>query len=837
MASPTRTRSELNDGWQLHLIAPGDGTPLGITANSPLPAVVPGVVHTDLVRAGVLDDPTVGLRERDQHWIGRSTWAYRTTVDWEPDGNDHVELVCDGLDTVAEVRVNGEVLATTRNMHRRYRFDVTGRLREGANDLEVRFLDVYDEIDRVRAEVGILPATEAIHYPYVRKMACNFGWDWGPVLVTAGIWRPIALESWSTARLDALRPLATLGDDGAGHLDLHLDVVRDTAAELRVRASVAGTIAEGAVGDGTAQLSFAVPGTEAWWPVGHGEQPLYDLTVELLDGDRVVDVATRRIGFRTVEIVEEPDAVGVGWEIRVNGRRIPIRGFNWIPDTPFPSEVDRARYGRRIEQAVAANANLLRVWGGGIYEPAAFYEQCDAAGVLVWQDFLFACAAYPETDQFRAEVEAEARQAVADHAHHPSLILWNGNNECTWGWHDWGWQEVLGDRPWGKTYYYETLPAIVAELDPSRPYLPGSPTSGDLEVHPNDDRRGVSHIWDVWNEKDYLHYRDRAPAFVAEFGFCGPATWATMRRGVPDGELTLDNEVVVHHLRAADGVTKLRRGLAEHFPEPSRAASDSGRNRADDWLWLAQLNQARALSVGVDHLRALERCSGAVVWQLNDCWPVISWAAVDSDERRKPLWYALRDAFAPRRVVVVPEDDGLALAAVNDEPEQWDAAVVVRRVGFDGTVLAEAKLDVSAPALGVGRVALADDLAVPGDPRAEVLVVDANGHGRTTWYWARDKDLDYPLAAFDTEVTATGDGLALRVTARSLVRDLAVFPDRLLVDGVPLGPDAVVSEQLVTLLPGETRELHVRGARPEHAASLTTPPVLRAVNDRALVRR
>ncbi|GGI07956.1 glycoside hydrolase family 2 protein [Egicoccus halophilus] len=817
----TRTRTELSDGWQLRLRTPGKGTPAGFD-DRPVAAVVPGTVHTDLLRDGRIDDPVVGLREHDQHWIGRSTWSYATTVAWQPDGAERVELVCEGLDTVAEVRLNGELLGATRNMHRTHRFDVTDRLREGDNDLEVVFLPVHDEVDRVRDEVGLLPATEAVHYPYVRKMACNFGWDWGPVFVTAGIWRPIALESWSTARLASVRPLATLVDT-TGHLELAVDVARTGGeADLRVRVTVDGRTAEAPVDAEHGVVALDVDDVRPWWPIGFGEQARYDVSVELLAGDEVVDRAERRVGFRTVEVVEEPDAVGTGWQLTVNGQRIPVRGFNWIPDTPFPSEVDAARYARRIDQAIAANANLLRVWGGGIYESPDFYEHCDATGVLVWQDFLFACAAYPETDAFRAEVEAEAREAVAERSTHPSLVLWNGNNECTWGWHDWGWQEVLGDRPWGSTYYYETLPAIVAELDPTRPYLPGSPTSGDLAVHPNDDAQGVSHIWNVWNDEDYLHYRDREPAFVAEFGFCGPATHATMRHGVPDGELTLDNEAVVHHLRAENGVHKLRRGLAEHFPEVA-----SG----DDWLWLAQLNQARALTVGVDHLRALERCSGAVVWQLNDCWPVVSWAAVDSDERLKPLWYALRDAFAPRRVVVQPDTDGLALVAINDQPEDWQAGVVVRRVRFDGTVLAESKVELAAPATGVGRARLADELAVAHDERREVLLVDADGHGRTSWYWTRDTELAYPPAAWDTEVEVVDDGLRLRITANSFVRDLAVFPDRLTLDGRPLPADAVASDLLLTLLPGETRELTIRGAKAEHADAVVRRPVLRAVND------
>lgn len=829
-------RHELTDGWTLHLVEPAADAPADVP-HGPVPARVPGTVHTDLVRAGLLADPIVGTREEEQHWVGRSTWAYRTDIAWQPDGSARSELVLDGLDTVAEVRLNGELLATTRNMHRSYRLDVTDRLRAGDNGLEILFRPVLEEVDRVRGEVGELPATEAIHYPYVRKMACNFGWDWGPVLITAGIWRGVALESWTTARLAEVRPLATL-DATDGVLEVHASVDRAGAPAgalgLRVHvtepgASTAVVEGDGVIGDdGTANVRCRVPQVRPWWPVGVGDQPLYEVRVELVDGTGVVlDAVTRRTGFRTVEVVERADAEGTTWETWVNGRRIPVRGFNWIPDQPFVPDVDAARYQRRIDQAVAANANLLRVWGGGIYESPAFYEHCDATGVLVWQDFLFACAAYPETEDYAAEVVAEARQAVAERVHHPSLVLWNANNECTWGYHEWGWQEVLDGRPWGATYYAELLPQLLAELDPTRPYLHGSPSSGGIDVPPNDPSRGVMHIWDVWNERDYVDYRTYRPSFVAEFGFCGPATWATMREGVPDGELTLANPAVRHHLRAADGVTKLDRGLAQHFAAPADP---------DDWLWLTQLNQARALTLGVDHLRSLERCSGAVVWQLNDMWPVISWAAVDSQERLKPLWYALREAFSPRRVTVQPTAAGLELVAVNDEQEPWTATVLVRRLTLEGTELAREELSLAAPATGVARVPLGPQLADPVDPRREVLLVDTPAQ-RTSWYWERDKHLDYPPARWESEVETTAEGLLLRVRATSFVRDLAVFPDRLLVEGRPLEAHATPSELLLTLLPGECCEIHVPGAGPEHATALGARPVLRAVNDRSVAAR
>ncbi|MGC0251973.1 glycoside hydrolase family 2 protein [Pseudactinotalea sp. Z1748] len=845
---PARRRAPLHCGWQLHLRHGAPGAPADLQ-NQAIDAVVPGTVHTDLIATGHLADPNVGTREDEQHWIGASTWSYATTIAAPAEQGERTELLFEGLDTHAEVFLDGARLGETKNMHRRFRFDVTGLLSHAEHRLEVVFHPIMAEVDRVREDVGVMPAVEATHYPYVRKMACNFGWDWGPVFITAGIWRPVLLDTWSVAALDDPVLLATLdGDDGVLRLAA---TVRSTGAEadLLVRVRVedhphsgggdfpgdgAGGHDDGAhpgayrttaqVRGGRVEAEVRIPQVRPWWPVGMGEATRYPVTLELCTADgQVLDRVERRVGFRTVELVQEPDAHGVGFQTVINGRAVNARGFNWIPDLPFASAIGAERYRRRLDQARAANANTLRVWGGGIFEPAEFYDACDERGLMVWQDFLFSCAAYPETPWFREEIEAEARQAITDLSHHPSLILWNANNECLMGYDEWGWKEILDGRPWGAHYYGELLPSLVAELDPSRPYIPGSPNSGDLTTSPNADERGPSHLWDVWNELDMVAYRDRTPPFAAEFGFCGPPTHATLRAAVPEGELTLDNPVVRHHLRAENGVHKLNSRIGAHFPA---VATD------DDWLWIAQLHQARALILGVDHLRSLPRCTGALVWQLNDCWPVISWAAVDSQERLKPLWYALRSAFAPQRLSVQPRVGALVLAAVNDSGQPWSVTATVRRVAFDGTEHASTEVALEVPVAGTAQVALPARVATPGDERAELLVIEAPGAERTTWFWARDTELAYPRAGWDTQVHQAQDGVDLVVTAETLVRDLTVFPDRLLnADGDPLPASAVASRALITLLPGESTRIRIPGAGPEHAEALMTRPVLRAAND------
>ena len=525
-------------------------------------------------------------------------------------------------------------------------------------------------------------------------------------------------------------------------------------------------------------------------------------------------VARTRVGFRTVELDTTPDEHGTPFTIVVNGEPVFARGVNWIPDDILLPRVTRERYRERITPAVEANVNLVRVWGGGIYESDDLYDACDELGVLVWQDFLFACAAYAEEEPLRGEVIAEAREAVTRLSPHPSLVLWNGGNENLWGHEDWGWKERLGDLSWGLGYYDDVLPGIVAELDPTRPYCPGSPWSPGAGHHPNDPAHGTTHLWEVWNRLGYEHYRDAVPRFVSEFGFQGPPAWATLTRAVHDDPLRADGPALLAHQKAEDGQAKLLRGLRGHLPEPTSF---------DDWHWATSLNQARAVALGVEHARSWSPvCSGAIVWQLNDCWPVVSWAAVDGDGRRKPLWYALRRSFADRLLTVQPRDGGLALVAVNDTADPWTASARVTRRSFDGSVLADMTVPLDVPPRATRDALLRPSVAEPGDAAREVLLAEA-GEQRAWWHFAEDVDAALPPADLDVSAEPRPGGVRLAVTARTFVRDLAVLADH-------VAPDAVVDDMLVTLLPGESTVVGIDTAAGVDPAAFTGPLVVRSAN-------
>jgi beta-mannosidase len=815
----TKRLQRLEVGWTL--------TPVGRAvadewSGVSVPATVPGSVHTDLLAAGLIPDPYLDDNEALLSWIGRTDWQYSTRFVWGVRADERVELQFGGLDTIADIWLNDSLLASTRNMHRSYRFDVTPLLIDGDNELVVRFSAPVPYADSLSLELGSRP--HANHHPYnaIRKMACSFGWDWGIDTTTSGMWRPVTIESYSVARIESARPIATVDESGKGGVvAVHVKVARQSDAELALTASIGGAaVSLRLAHDATdAVVTVSLAEVERWWPRGYGEQPLYDLVVTLNDVSSSelevpLDEVRRRVGFRTVQLDMTSDDSGTPFIIVVNDHPIYVKGANWIPDDAFPHRVDRERYARRLDQAEFAGLNLIRVWGGGIYESDDFYDLCDERGLLTWQDFLLACAAYAEEEPLFSEFEAEAREAVARIGTHASVVLFNGNNENVWGYADWNWQLRLDGQTWGAKYYYELFPSIVAELAPHVGYTPGSPFSPISTETPNDPLNGTMHVWDLWNQKDYPHYRDYAPRFVAEFGWQGPPTWATMTASVSDDPLTPESPGMLVHQKAAGGDTKLTNGLLAHFRLPTNM---------DDWHWAMSLNQAVAIRTAIEYFRSLAPHNmGSIVWQLNDCWPVTSWAAVDGYGRAKPLLHALRSANNERLVTVQPHLDGVKAVAINDTDDRWSSSITISRYDFGGTVCAFEEIAVEIPARGVLDIPIASSVASADSSSSELVRANIDGH-IGDWFFSdyRDSALSEPVLTSEFEQTV--GGYVLTVRAENLVRDLTVLIDK-------VAPDAIVDMALVTLLPGESVAFKVTTDKPISRAAITSPSILRSAN-------
>ena len=808
-------RRPIASGWTVRVA--GGPAPAELAA-AVVPATVPGVVHLDLLAAGLIPDPHLDVNEALLAWVGLVDWTYEGILHVTAENlaaAERHELVFDGIDTVATVVLNGTVIAEVANQHQTYRLDVTGILQPGDNALEVRFRSPVKYANAQSLVYGARPRPYPMPFEAIRKSACSFGWDWGPATFTSGIWRPARLESWSAARLDDVRVHAEAIGAG-GRVDVTVRVARTSDADLELTLDLAGASASATIraGETSATASVELAAVERWWPAGHGDARLYDVEVTLAADGEVLDSATRRVGFRTLRWDTVPDAGGTPFQLVVNDRPVYVKGVNWIPDDSFPVRVDRDRYAHRLGQARAAHLNLIRVWGGGIYESDDFYDVCDELGLLTWQDFLFACAAYPEEEPLRSEVEAEARQNVARLAHHASLALLTGNNENLWGHEDWGWKERLDGRTWGAHYYHELLPAVVAEVAPHVPYAPGSPFSPGGQ-HPNDESHGTMHRWEQWNSLDWTTYRDVVPRFVAEFGWQGPPTWSTLRSAISDDPLTPESPGMIAHQKAVDGNVKLTNGLLRHHRVPDDMQT---------WHWAMQLNQANAVTCALDWFRSLApKNSGAVVWQLNDCWPVTSWAAIDGHGREKPLYFALRNAFAPRVVTIQPSDGGLVVVLGNDSDEPWGGDVVLMRHAFDGSVIVTETIEASVPARGSVTVDVPEAVAVAGDPASELVVAQALGT-RGLWFFAEPRNSTLPAARTTVSVAAVEAGFDVTVTAQSLVRDLTLLVDR-------IAPQASVDRGLVTLMPGESATFRVAGVDTLDVAAVAAPGILRCANE------
>ncbi len=688
-------------------------------------AVVPGCVHRDLLRHRLIPDPFWGTNELDLQWITERAWEYRATfaVPAALRAEEVVELVADGLDTVATVRLNGREIARTENMFIGYRWDVTPHLRPGRNELSLRFGSATEYLRTHRT--GHRPRD--INDPVggctiLRKQQCQFGWDWGPRLVTAGIWRDLRLEGWSGNRLEGVRVTQDHRSDGRVTLTLTPELARpDDAIALTGTISLDGRMVA-KIENQKAEINHP----QLWWPHGQGGQPLYRLEVEAVRADgAVVGRWERRIGLRTIVLDRHADAWGESFQFVVNGRPVFAKGANWIPAHSFVAGLTRADYARDLRSAAEAHMNMMRVWGGGIYESEDFYDLCDEFGLLVWQDFMFACTLYPADADFLASARAEAAYQVRRLRHRACLALWCGNNEvfaCN-----------PGDLPAGsrslaeyEALFHQALPEVTAAVDGVTPYWPSSPWRGALDAgHAIGEQRGDTHFWDVWHArkpvKDYEKYAFR---FASEFGMQSFASAATQASFCPPDDANVFGPTMTNHQKNRYG----NQIILDYVSRQYRFPKDQ-----EALLFLSQLNQADCMQVGVEHYRRnMPRCMGALYWQLNDCWPVASWSSLEFDGRWKALHHVARRFFAPAIVTAyVPGEEEttinnyrrtsvreVQLYTVSDAPEpavgelrwdlfRFDGRVVLgghRRVALRyGESVRQVTLDLAKPMAAHGR--------------------------------------------------------------------------------------------------------------------------------------
>ena len=788
-------------------------------------AAVPGCVHRDLRSHGLIPDPFWANNETSLQWIEGCDWEYRTSFTVPESLLDEavVELVADGLDTVATVRLNGREVARTENMFVGYRWNVKPLLRPGRNLLVIRFGSAMNYIRTHRTGHRPREINDPVgRCTVIRKQQCQFGWDWGPRLVTAGIWRDIRLEGWTGNRLKGVRVTQIHRSDGRVVLHLAPELARPNAAAVcRWRLTLGAVVV--AEGRGT---EIVVDHPQLWWPNGQGRQPLYRLEVKVTRVDGTpIGVWSRRIGLRTIVLDRHPDQWGESYQFVVNDRPVFAKGANWIPAHSFVAGLTRADYERDLRSAVQAHMNMLRVWGGGIYESEDFYDLCDEYGLLVWQDFMFACTLYPGDAAFVAGVRAEAGHQVRRLRHRACLALWCGNNEV-FGCNA---HELVADKKRRARYravFHQALPAVVAAHDGVTAYWPSSPWRGDHDTsQAAGEQRGDTHFWDVWHgrrpAKDYEKYAFR---FVSEFGmqsFNSPPTQATF---CPSEDTNILGPTMESRQKGYGGnLVVLDYVLRRYrFPKNQEAL-----------IYLSQLNQAYCIQSGAEHWRRnAPRCMGALYWQLNDCWPVTSWSSIEFTGRWRALHHAARRFFAPVLVsgqVPGEESQGISnrrhstvrkvhLYTVCDAPAAQRGTLLWDLFHLNGRRLLRGRqrvalrpresvkqktLDLAPPLAKHGRDALYLRLA---------LEIAGRRVSEETVFFAPPRFLTLPKAR-----TAVGIHMT-RPTRATLTFRSPVFQHRFAFDLPGLVHRS--SDNYFELYPGEKKTIEIEFARPQTPARL-----------------
>jgi beta-mannosidase len=786
-----------------------------------LAASVPGSVHLDLLAHGLIDPPFDGDNEARLQWIERENWEYRTSfvVDSEILAHENLELVFQGLDTYAQVRLNGDQILSADNMFRTWMVQVGDRVRAGRNTLEITFRSpIVAALPQVQSLGYTLPAGSDLGDPttrvFTRKAAYHYGWDWGPRFVTSGVWRPVVLRAWSGARIADLSIVQRSLTDERAELSAVIEVQSDSTwlANLSLESpdgsfSAVGSETMLSAGRDTVVLNFTIDQPQRWWPNGLGEAHLYDVIAELAVGG-AEDRARQRIGLRTLEVVNQPDSIGESFFLRVNGVPAFMKGANYIPLDHFVSRVDQGRYRRLFDAVVDANMNMLRVWGGGIYEDDLFYDLADQRGILIWQDFMFANGMFPGDPQFLANIGAEAVDNIRRLRNHPSVALWCGNNEIDEGWHNWGWQRQFGYTPtqaseiWA-TYeqiFHQALPDAVETHDPGRFYWPSSPSIG--WGHVESLTQGDSHYWGVWyGNEPFSVLEEKLPRFISEFGFQSYPSLETVRAFTAPGDRSIDSPVMRAHQKRSGAIEIIDEFMGRWYREPKDFES---------FLYVSQLLQAEGMKLAFEgQRRAKPRTMGTLYWQLNDTWPVASWSSIDYYGRWKALHYFTRDAFAEVLVSPVVRGDSLEVHVVSDRLAPVTGDLELATLDFQGGRGYSARISVTIPGNEsrlIFSVALAEVLG--GSDRSSVVLEARLMDGETIaaanlLYFARPKHLTLPEP--DIEVRLEDDaGLRIRLQSPVLAKNVYLRVE---------GAEVHFSDNFFDLLPGREHVVRVSGTR------------------------
>jgi len=824
-ANNGKTVMQINTGWQFREVGKTDWHD----------ATVPGCVHTDLLANKLIDDPFYRDNEKKQQWIDKKDWEYKTTFKIAPQTleRENVELVFEGLDTYAQVFLNEQLMLSVDNMFRTWRVDAKQKLKAGDNTLRIVFRSPVNEILPVMAKLNYqLPAPNdqgEKTSPFTRKAPYHYGWDWGPRFVTSGIWRPVSLEAWDRVRINNIQILVKSITPTAADLTANVEVEASSAGTATILLeNLRDKLVHGKQqidlkpGLNRVTFNFFVTHPKLWWPNGLGAQPLYTFRARSLVNGQITDEKSTRTGLRTLELRQQRDEAGQSFMFVVNGIPIFAKGGNWIPADSFPTRITKEKYRFLIKSVRDSNMNMLRVWGGGIYEADEFYELCDEMGILVWQDFMFACSMYPATQEFLDSVRAEAIDNVTRLRNHPSLVLWAGNNEVETAWLNWGWRKNLPASVWDdyKKIFHGVLQEVTAQFDPTRPYWPSSPHGG-LDDDPDSLRSGDVHFWRVWHAAEpFSDYEKQTPRFMSEYGFQSFPNIETVKAYTIESDRDIESPIMLAHQRHPRGNQLVREYMLRDYAQPKDFES---------FLYVSQVLQAEGIRIGAEHLRRImPHNMGSLYWQIDDCWPVASWSSIDYFGRWKALQYYSRRFYSDLLVSPTVQKGYLKMFIVSDRPKAVPAKLRVTLMNFDGATLKSFDQDVDvAPLTSRSYFDLrVEELLGGTDGKNAVVYAELLVNGKVVsshdYFFAPFKDLTFSKPAITSEVTPTRGGFSIKLTTDKFAKAVYLsVPEH----------DGFFSDNYFNLAPGREIRVEFRTRKPITLEQLKERLQIRSVFD------
>jgi beta-mannosidase len=660
-------------------------------SNKWYPASIPGCVHTDLLANGLIPDPFFGENEKVVQWVDTCDWEYCIffQIDKQLLSYENIALNFEGLDTYADIFLNGELIQKSENMFCSWELPCKAELKEGENELRIVFLSTVREAKKAYDVLPVpLPYDERV---MVRKAQYQFGWDWGPRFVTMGIWKPVRIVAWNQLKIEDVHFSTISLDEKKAELSFMANVSSTNKSNIEANLYCENTAVQKIKvnlkpGLNEVVFRYKMSSPELWWPNGMGKQKLYSFKIRVENKEGNYDEYNQRIGLRTIELVQDKDSAGQSFYFKVNGIPMFAKGANYIPQDAFPSRVDSIQYSRLLSDAADCHMNMLRVWGGGIYENDLFYNLCDEKGILIWQDFMFACNMYPGDEPFRIWTREEIKEQVIRLRNHPSLALWCGNNEIDEGWNNWGMQKQYkytqedSLRIWGdyNSLFRQLIPEILKQADPSRPYVESSPLHGWGRKESMTE--GDSHYWGVWwGDEPFEVFNKKVPRFMSEYGFQGFPDLNTLNKVIPSGERKLFSDALKNHEKHPRGFELITAAMQRDYWVPETY---------ENYAMLSQFVQARAMRIAIEaQRRARPYCMGTLYWQLNDCWPVISWSGIDYYGRWKAAQYIVKREYSTVILSPVIENDKLNIYGISDSISSVKATLKAKVISNSGTIL------------------------------------------------------------------------------------------------------------------------------------------------------